>query len=221
MTTSAPPSYPRVAHLVAGRGGRDDTALRPDEVAALLDGPVVVEEKLDGANVVLWLDRDVIQSATRGGPGARDRAGHLGPLRAWVAERSDELRSLLAGGDALYAEWLLLTHGLAYDRLPAHLVALDVRRPDGTFAAVDERNARCSSAGLAVPPELFRGVLADVASVEALLGPSRVGAVEAEGVVVRTLDGRPPRLAKLVRAGFTQASDEAWARGRPRNRVAV
>jgi hypothetical protein len=80
---TAPPPYPRVAHLVPGRGSSDDINLNAGEVAALLASEVVVEEKLDGANVVLWLeDEGRIQCALRSGPGSMDRAGQLGPLRA-------------------------------------------------------------------------------------------------------------------------------------------
>lgn len=46
-----PPPYPRIPHLVRGRGTSDDVVLPGAEVAALLGRPVLVEEKLDGANV--------------------------------------------------------------------------------------------------------------------------------------------------------------------------
>lgn len=218
---TAPVTYPRVAHLVAGRGSRDDTVLSVDEVRGLLDGPVVVEEKLDGANVVLWLDGYEVRCATRGGQGAIDRAGQLGPLRAWVAEHGDALRQLLdPPTTALYGEWLLLTHTVAYDHLASYLVVLDLLSGDGSWVGVEERNERCHEAGLVTPPELYRGALADVAAVEHLLGPSQVGSGAAEGVVVRALDGQAPRLAKLVRPGFEPMADAEWAGGRPRNGLA-
>jgi hypothetical protein len=67
-----------------------------------------VEEKLDGANVVLWLeDNGRIECALRSGPGSMDRAGQLGPLRAWEAAHDEPLRyALSAGYRALHAEWL-------------------------------------------------------------------------------------------------------------------
>ncbi len=217
---TSPPTYPRVAHLAPGRGSRDDTVLSGDEVRMLLSGPVVVEEKLDGANVVLWADGGQVQCATRGGAGAIDRAGQLGPLRAWAAEHADPLRQVLEGAAAVYGEWLLLTHTVAYDRLPSYLVVLDLLHGDGTWAHVDDRDDRCAAAGLATPPELQRGMLGDLDAVEGLLGPSRVGDHQAEGVVIRSLGGQSPRLAKLVRSGFRPLTDEAWAFGRrPRNQL--
>lgn len=217
---SGPPPYPRIAHLVAGRGTRDDLELSDARVAALLGRPVVVEEKLDGANVVIWADGGRINCALRSGVGGQDRAGQLGPLRAWLGARIPALQSLLSDGRALYAEWLLLTHTVAYDALPSHLVGLDVFDGAGEPLPVDQRNALLDRAGLAHPPELFRGRLGGMTQLEGLLGLSRVGAQPMEGLIVRPLDGREPRLAKLVRPGFVPLPDAQWAAGRPRNGVA-
>ncbi len=217
---NGPPAYPRIAHLAPGRGTRDDLVLDPDDAAALLAQPVLVEEKLDGANVVLWLDDGRVECALRSGVGAADRAGQLGPLRAWTAERSDALRQLLGDGAALYAEWLLVTHTIAYDRLPAHLVGLDLRRPDGTFAPVDERDDALALAGINVAPQLWRGTARAVEAIEGRLGPSAWGPEPAEGVVARSITGTKPRVAKLLRPGFHRLGDDGWSTGRPRNRLA-
>ena len=215
----SPPPYLRMPHLVPGRGTRDDLVLQPEQVVRLLAREVVVEEKLDGANVVVWREGHRIECALRAGPGAADRAGQLGPLKAWAAERTENLRRLLADDLALYGEWLYLTHTVAYDRLPSYFIALDLRRPDGSFLTVDERTATCEAAGVAVPPELWRGS-ARLGDIEGLLGMSRYGPAPAEGIVVRTVDGSEPRAAKLWRPEFERISDDIWAAGRPRNRLA-
>jgi RNA ligase len=214
MTT--PPAYPRIPHLVPGRGTSDDRALADVESELLLSKPVMVEEKLDGANVAVWLEDGRVECALRSGPGGQDRAGQLGPLRAWLGQRTDEFRDLLAGR-ALYAEWLYLAHAIRYDRLPAYLVGFDLWSPDTGFVTPEERDERAAAAGLAVPPELYRGVLDGLDAAESLLGDSRVGAELMEGIVIRTLDGSAPRVAKLLRAGFAPASDTTWEKGRPRN----
>jgi atypical dual specificity phosphatase len=179
---------------------------------------VLVEEKLDGASVVLWRKDVRVECALRSGVGTQDRGKQLGPLRAWIGERSDRLRELL-DGRALYGEWLLLSHAVAYDALPDYLVALDLWNPDSAFAVPDVRNELCARAGLTTPPQLFRGALKDVDQLEAMLGRSRAGSAPMEGAVVRTLDGAEPRIAKLLRADFSPASDPEWRRGRPRNQL--
>ncbi|MGH9156741.1 MAG: RNA ligase family protein [Acidimicrobiales bacterium] len=209
-----------MAHVVAGRGTRDDLVLGAAEVADLLNQPVVVEEKLDGANVVVWLEDGRVSCALRSGPGAMDRAGQLGPLRAWLAQHDEAVRRVMADGAALYGEWLLLTHSVAYDRLPAYLVMLDLWRLETGFAGVEERNRVCHAAGLVTPPELWRGVPGAAAAVEALMGRSSWGGEPMEGVVIRSL-ADPDRRAKLLTAGFCRLDDEGWGRGRrPRNALA-
>jgi hypothetical protein len=121
------PSYPRVPHLAPGPGiTRDDLVLPKETRERLLNGRVHIEEKLDGANMSFALCGGRVEVATRGGLGSIDRGDHLGRARAWAAERSDDLRSLLADGCVLYGEWLLTRHGVGYDSLPDLLVGLDL-----------------------------------------------------------------------------------------------
>jgi len=187
-------------------------------VRSLVSGEVILEEKLDGANVSLWLEDRRVACGLRSGPGAMDRAGQLGPLRAWTAQHDEALRRALGEHEAIYAEWLLLSHSVGYDRLPSYLVVLDLWRPEG-FATPDERNLVCAAAGLPTPPEVWRGVPGSASEIESRLGPSAFGPEPMEGLVVRTVDGRPPRLAKLLRASFDQLDDADWRRGRPHNRL--
>ncbi len=216
-----PPPYPRLPHLTGGRGTRDDLVLAEQEKRDLLAADVVVEEKLDGANVVVWQDDSGrIDVTLRSGPGGMDRGGQLGPLRAWAAAHDAALRASMTQWPVLYGEWLLLTHSVAYDRLPAYLVVLDLWRPTDGFAQPDERNEVSRSAGLSTPPELWRGVPGILAALEARLGGATWGTTAMEGVVVRRLDNGAPRLAKLVGQGFDQIDDHTWRAGRPRNRLA-
>jgi hypothetical protein len=212
--------YPRIAHLIGGRGTKDDRTLETVQLDQLMAKEVVVEEKLDGANVVLWATDHRVECALRSGPGGIDRAGQLGPLRAWVAERTGRLRELLADGCVLYAEWLYIVHTVHYVSLPSYLVALDLRLPDCSFLAPDARTEACRAVGLPVPPELWRGVPGRVATLEALLGQSRWGPETAEGIVIRTVDGTEPRIAKLLRSGFNPLKDDDWKRSRPHNTLA-
>lgn len=205
-----PPPYPRTPHLwtVPGRID-DDRVIPPDERAGWLRAPLVVEEKLDGANVSLWLDDGRMQVASRGGAGAMDRAGQLGRLRAWAAERDASLRGLLADGWAIYGEWLWLTHGTEYDLLPDWLVVLDCWHPSVGFAGLADRDRRVEGAGLVVPPRLFEGVLGSEAAVTALFGPSRFSRSggPAEGLVLRDAAGRR---CKVVDRNYRRRTDEEW-----------
>lgn len=220
-----PPPYPRVPHIAPAPGAAvGDRVLVPDTLSALLRVEVEVEEKVDGANVMLWLGvSGTIDVASRSGPGAVDRAGQLGPLRAWAAAHADRLRKLLGGGRVLYGEWLWFTHTIGYDALPDLLVGLDLLDPDGMWVGLPERDAELDRTGLTRPPALFRGVLGDLDTLVGLSGPSRFGSGAAEGLIVRPVAPTPdlPRVAKLVSSGFKQVDDLDWSRGRPRNDVAL
>ncbi len=216
-----PPPYPRIPHLAVGRGTRDDLFLDAAAASDLLGSEVVVEEKLDGANVVIWFDEsDTVKCAPRGGPDAMDRAGQVGPLRAWLALHEMRLRSGLPWWPAVYAEWMLLAHSVRYTALPSYLVVLDLWDPNRGFAGVDERDAWCEAAGLVSPPRLWTGAPGSVAFIERLIGTSVWGSEAAEGVVVRRLDVGVPRMAKLLRADFRRLQDKSWRSRRPRNRLA-
>lgn len=215
----SPPPYPRIAHLVEGRGTRDDLVLDAAEVGRILAEEVVVEEKLDGANITVFAGpTGYPEVATRGGADSMDRGGQRGPLKAWIAAHQREMAELLAVWPVIYAEWLLTTHSVAYDRLPSYLVVLDLWR-EGEFAGVDDRDAVVGHAGLIGPPEIWRGTPSSVAAVEALLDRSRWADETAEGLVVRRVGPGEPRLAKLVRPGFDRVSDDEWQKRRPHNHL--
>lgn len=215
-----PPPFPRIPLLAEAPGATtDDRVLDAVGRRAWFGTPVIVEEKLDGANVSIWLEEGEPRSAGRGGPAAMDRAGQFGRLRAWTAERRSQLLALLRPGEVFFGEWLYLQHSVRYDRLPDWLVVLDLLR-DGQFFSVEERDNRCAQVGLATPPVLRRGVVASARDLEALAGPSRLGSEPMEGVVLRREhDGRLVDRVKWLRPGFRRIDDAAWDRGRPHNRV--
>lgn len=183
--------------------------LSPAESRNWLQRPVVVEEKLDGANVAVWWEQALPQVASRGGPGAMDRAGQLGPLRARLNTAYEQLRSLLDGEWVLYGEWLWLTHTVHYDRLPDHLVALDLWHPKSGFADLLNRDERAHASGLVVPPRLFTGILGSTQGLLSLMGTSHFGTGPMEGVVLRRDDGA---MCKLLRPSFVRASDDQIGR---------
>lgn len=220
--SSSPPPYPRIPHFPGSTGvASNDRVLSSEETQRFLTRPVAVEEKLDGANVTLWLDlRGAIQVASRGGPGAMDRAGQLGPLRAWAGRNADRLRPLLERW-VLYGEWLWFAHGVRYERLPDPLVGLDLRESEGRLLRVRERDDALARAGVVGPPRLYEGVLHSGERLTALLDASRFGAEHAEGLIVRHLEPgeNEPRLAKLVAPSFRRRADEHWRGPLERNRL--
>lgn len=219
--------FPHTPHLTwLGTGEpRDDKVLSPSEAQALLAGEVVVEEKLDGANLGFSLAPDGhLRVQNRGQYLAEPYAGQFARLPAWLAQHGDTLRSALTPTIFLFGEWCAARHSLDYATLPDWWLLFDVydRRSD-RFWSTPKRNAMANDAGLSTVPQLMRGT-ATVASLKQMVdaSPSHYRHGPLEGLVVRreTPDWCQAR-AKLVRADFTQAIQTHWRkRAMEWNRVA-
>lgn len=215
-----PPAYPRIPRLTGPAD--DDLVVDRSTRDRWLTTPVRVEEKLDGSNVSLWLDDGMVEVAGRAGPGAMDRAGQLGRLRAWAGARLPELHDLLTPSRVAYAEWLWLEHSIAYTRLPDHVVLLDVWTPERGFVRAEHRDELARRSGLAVPAVAHHGVVGHVATLRRLTDASAYRDGPAEGVVLRHdhADGRFDR-CKWIREDFRRRSDRSWQVGSSVNRVAA
>jgi ATP-dependent RNA circularization protein (DNA/RNA ligase family) len=193
---------------------RDDKVLSPNEVTALLAGDVVVEEKLDGANVGLSLAPEgSLRAQNRGQYLAEPHAGQFARLPAWLAQHGEALRAVLAPNLILFGEWCAARHSLDYAALPDWFLLFDVYdRATGRFWSTHRRNELASTAGLVTVPTVLRGK-ATITALKQLVTTKeshyRKGALE--GVVIRreSTDWCEAR-AKLVRPDFTQAIDTHW-----------
>jgi hypothetical protein len=208
------PHTPHVAWLGAGVP-RDDKVLAPDEVRALLAGEVVVEEKVDGANLGFSTDEHGTLRAQNRGTYLELVApqGQWKPLKRWLAARRDALAEALFPDLMLFGEWAYAVHSVPYTRLPDWFLAFDVYdRARGEFWSTARRDTLTTGLEIATVPELGRGRF-DVAGLRRLLGQSRLTDGPAEGLYVRreNADALVAR-AKLVSAGFVQAIDEHWSR---------
>ena len=209
------PHTPHIAWLGEG-SPRDDKVLSPDEAEALLMTEVVVEEKLDGANMGISVDQNgKLRSQNRGQYLAEPYSGQFKKLTAWLAPRADDLKSILEGNLILFGEWCAARHSVDYESLPDWFLVFDVYdRLAIRFWSTTRRNDLAALLGLPVVPELFSGktTLADLKS-RVMAESSRFRTGTLEGVVIRLesaewLENR----AKLVRPGFTQAIGEHWQR---------
>ncbi len=210
------PHTPHLAWLGTGQP-RDDKVLAPHEVAAILAGEVVVEEKIDGANVGLSVSSDGdIVAQNRGGFLTRSHAHEqFRPLWPWLDRHREVLFDALGGNLVLFGEWCYACHSVAYDRLPDWFLCFDVYdRLAQRFWAADRRNELLARIGVEPTPEVARGRFT-LGQIESLIGSSLAGTGDMEGLVVRSeADGFVRARAKLVAARFTQQIDSHWS-GRP------
>lgn len=209
--------FPHTPHLAwLGEGTpRDDKVLAPGEADDLLSGEVVVEEKVDGANLGISVGEDgVMRVQNRGTYLTRDNAHpQFRQLFDWLEVRRIELEDALFPSLILFGEWCVAVHSVRYSRLPDWFLAFDVYdREAGRFWSTRRRNELVDRLRLARVPEVARGRF-DLDGLLSLMGRSRFTDEPSEGLYIRResadwLEGR----AKLVRAAFTQAIGEHWSK---------
>lgn len=215
------PSTPH-AFLLDGSPVRGDKVLSDVQLAALLKNELVIEEKLDGANLGLSVAAGELLVQSRGS--YVDLQGHhFRGLGNWLTGRRRALLDVLREGQTLFGEWCRDVHSVHYDALPDWLLVFDVfDAKRNLFLTVPDRDAVARLLGIPPVPMLGRGRFSRDDLVR-LMGRSRVGHEQMEGIILRC-DGRNSLMerAKLVRAGFVQ-SDAAHWRSRPRrqNRLLV
>lgn len=208
--------FPHTPHIVwLGEGTpRDDKVLSLTEAAALLAGNVVIEEKLDGANLGLSLASDgSLRAQSRGQYLDEPLAGQFGRLPAWLAQHGTSLSAILTMDLMLFGEWCAARHSLDYPALPDWFLLFDVYdRAAGRFWSTPRRNALASQAGLLAVPQVHHGkTTVPILKQFVATTPSRYRPGALEGVVIRRESAEwCEARAKLVQPDFTQGMDTHW-----------
>ncbi len=216
--------FPHTPHLawLGDDTPRDDKVLSPNEVTALLAGNVVVEEKLDGANLGFSLTPEgELRAQNRGQYLHAPHVGQFTRLPEWLLMHSDSLCATLTQHSKanliLFGEWCAARHSLEYDRLPDWFLLFDVYdRSQGRFWSTPRRNALAATLSLATVPRLQEG-RCTLQQLKEMLNSQhshfRQGSLE--GVVIRKESAEwCEARAKLVHPDFTQTIGEHWSRRR-------
>ena len=201
------PHTPHVAWLGQGQP-RDDKVLTPGEAKEVLANDLVVEEKVDGANVGFSVDEEGdLQVQNRGSLLSHGTCHpQFSPLWRWLQPKQDLLAEALFPDLMLFGEWCYAVHSIRYTRLPDWFLAFDVYdRSKGTFWSVPRRDELVHRLGISLVPKLGAGRF-DLPGLRKLLVASQLTEGAAEGLYVRRDEGeRLVARAKLVNREFTQA----------------
>ncbi len=167
--------YPRTRHLAGSRLQAGDHDLSAVPFAAIRGRPVVVEEKVDGANCGLSFDAHAtLRLQSRGhvlAGGPRER--QFDRLKQWAATVEAELFDALADRYVLYGEWLHAKHTVFYDALPHPFLEFDVL-DTATDTFLDTARRRALLAAVPVVPVrvLWTGRPDAITDLTRHLGPS-------------------------------------------------
>ena len=166
--------YPRTHHIRGSRlqPGDDDHAATPFDTLA--GRPLIVEEKLDGANAGLSFEHGALRVQSRGHyltGGHRER--HFALFKTWAQTHQTALYARLGDRYVMYGEWLYARHSVYYDRLPHYFLEFDLLdRDTGAWLDTPRRHALLAGGPVLSVPVLHRGPLPTVETLAALIGPS-------------------------------------------------
>ena len=121
--------FPHTPHLAwLGRDTpRDDKVMSAAEAMHYLAQVVVIEEKLDGANLGLSIGSDgSVRAQNRGQYLARPFTGQFARLNGWLAKHEEALFDALSKNLMLFGEWAAAVHTLEYPGLPDYFLVFDV-----------------------------------------------------------------------------------------------
>lgn len=134
--------YPRTPHIEGSRLQPGDQDLSQVGLGELAGVPLLVEEKIDGANCAVSFAPDgrlLLQS--RGHyltGGARER--HFDLFKQWAGAHQRAFHEVLGSRYVMYGEWVYAKHTVFYDALPHYFLEFDVLdRETGRFLSTPAR----------------------------------------------------------------------------------
>ena len=210
-------SYPKVYNVGhAAISGRSD----------LTDGPVTVEEKVDGSQLSFGVFNGELKLRSKGrefDPGDADKMFLL------AVESVESRRGLLVGGWTYRGEYLQKPkhNSLTYGRVPqGNIIIFDVEIGDCKFLDRTEKEKEAERIGLEVVPLIFSGEVSGIDQITGFLGRESVlGGPQIEGVVIKnyekfTRDGKV-MLGKYVSGSFKEVHQKEWKKSNPTARDVV
>ncbi len=150
--------YPKTMHLEQSRLQSGDEKERV-KFSSLLGKNIVIEEKVDGANVGVSFQSGELLLQSRGHyltGGAREK--HYDLFKRFGAEKRGELYSILGERFILYGEWLYAKHKVYYDALPSFFLEFDIfDKERGVFLDTPTRRKMLDGSSVISVPILYEG----------------------------------------------------------------
>ena len=208
--------FPSTPHLTTLEGVdvRNDKVLTDADRGHFLQHEIVIEEKVDGANLGISFDSDShLFLQNRGSYLHFPYVGQWKKMDEWLNSRIDALFETLTDRYILFGEWCYARHSVFYNRLPDWFLGFDLYdRQVEKFLAVERRDDLFEQMRIRRVPQIGHGVYS-FSEIEHLLAQSKISDEPAEGLYFRIdQNGWLIKRAKLVRAAFIQSVEEHWSR---------
>lgn len=192
---------------------RNDKCLSMEERNAFLLNCIIVEEKIDGANLGISFDQDGIPVFQNRGGTINSFVGQWKQLFNWFLAHEYFLFDALFDRYILFGEWCYARHSVFYDSLPDFFIAFDIfDKQNKSFFSVNKRNFFLKDSGIYSVPLIGKGYYS-MEQLSKLVLTSKYGQEKAEGIYLRIDEGEElKQRAKFVRPSFHQAIEDHWSR---------
>lgn len=144
--------------------------------------PIVIEEKIDGANASFKLENGELLAFSRNTQ--LDAENNLRGFYQWVQVVID--KTLLREGVTYYGEWTA-PHKMNYGENHHKFYLFDALSEEGVFADRDMIEHLANRFGIEVAPLFYRGEYVSQEQINSYIGKSSIGEV-GEGVVIKVDD---------------------------------
>ena len=208
------PHFPATAHLPwKPNTSQGDVVARDAEAAVVFENPVFIEEKIDGASVGFTIEdgHPVIRNREhflkKGFVGKTPAKKQFAPIWNYFYDNSAKFETLThLGPFSVFGEWMLMQHGIYYNRLPDLFIAYDIWNWQlGKWLAPTTARPILQKCGFHVPAVMFQGDLEEYQQLEQLLDQkSEWSDSKVEGVYIRVSEDREltTHRFKMVRSDF-------------------
>ena len=207
--------FPSTPYLAAPKNQdlRSDKVMDKEERDICLSYDIVIEEKIDGANLGISFDKDgSLRLQNRGSYITPPFSGQWKKLDAWLKNKENDLFDLLGSRYILFGEWCYASHSLKYHKLPDWFIAFDIfDKKEKKFLAVKYRNEFLHNLQITIVPILAKGKFTLHQLNEFMKKKSSYSDETIEGIYLRLDEGKwLKKRAKIVRSGFVQNIQEHW-----------
>jgi ATP-dependent RNA circularization protein (DNA/RNA ligase family) len=188
--------------------------LSESERNEFLQHNLVVEEKVDGANLGISFDSEGnIRAQNRGAYLQLPESGQWKHLEQWLTPRTETFFEHLSDRFILFGEWCYAQHSVFYNRLPDWFLGFDLYdKQIGRFFSSVRRDKLFRKMCIAQVPIIARGCFT-FSELKKLLSKSKLTDQPAEGLYFRLDKGDwLAQRAKLVRPAFIQSVEQHWSR---------
>lgn len=207
--------FPQTPYLIAPSSIstlRHDKILSDDEARLFFSEKVLIEEKIDGANLGISFQKDgSLCLQNRGHIISKPFWGQWEPLPNWLEKKIDILFDVLLDKYILFGEWCYVRHSVYYCELPDWFIAFDIfDKENHYFLSTELRYSLFIKMGVSFVPMLYEGYISKEL-LYSTIGKTAFGEEIMEGVYLRIDSKNHLRCrAKYVRPTFSQSIDTHW-----------